>query len=504
MVEYGVENRLFLLNQLIENATGLRQPYHYPELWINGVLVKLSGASSVQLLLFSTFPLLKAITCSSIFLLSIGESKQPFRFATILIGISILTISGFYFPFYRSYELLNYFDGITQTGFFMTFGKKYVLIYFIAAISIFYYYQREKFVEFLLLLSIIPLFSIGCLPSVCAIEILFPLYLIYTKKFEWRHLFRIYLNTFLVFIFIGIYYSLNGLSELNSTLSDSVLISRIIKNPSLALFKTFFFSVFFSGVRFALFFLPYFAILIYLKFNNLKSLLNSSFLLLSVVLGGLMAVGLSVGILDNGQFFYNSIPILILLIAYEISKALYESKLSSLVKISIPSMLLIFGFWHSYVNFEHEKKSNIPYNQIDASVKIQNLNMISESNQGQIIGLFKTAGLEKTSYNFLDSYYRYSHFYLQLLPNYKDAINIDIADFTRPNIKLNSVDQYLIKQNELYYYLNKSNQVLSGASLTSFARKINASFFADGDSLFIINNISDQELETLFNKHIRQ
>ncbi len=504
MVEYGAENRLFLLNQLIENATGVRQPYHYPELWVNGILVKMTGASSVKLLLFSTFPLLKAITCSSIFLLSVGESKQLFRFRTALIAVSILTISGFYFPFYNSSELLKYFDGITQTGFFMTFGKKYVLIYLIAAISIFYYYQKEKYVEFLLLLSIIPIFSIGCLPSVCAIEVLFPIYLVFSKKIGWKNLIPIYTNQVLIIGFIGIYYSLNGLSELNNTLSDTALISRLIHQPTIALFKTFFFSAFFSGLRFFLFFLPYLGILIYLRFHKIKTLLTSSIVMISSMLGGLMAVGLSVGILDNGQFFYNSIPILILLIAFEISKALYESSPTSTHKITIPVLLILFGIWHSYFNLTHEKKSNAPYNQLSASLKNKNLNAISECNKGPIIGLYKASGLEKTNISFLDSYYRNSHFYLQLLPNYKDAINIDISYFIQPENKLNSVDQYLIKQNELYYYLKNSNQELTGASLTSFSRKINASFFADGDSLYTVNNLTDQELEELFQKHIRE
>jgi hypothetical protein len=68
-----------------------------------------------------------------------------------------------------------------------------------------------------------------------------------------------------------------------------------------------------------------------------------------------------------------------------------------------------------------------------------------------VIGLFKAKGHDKTKYTFLDSYYLNSHFYLQIAHNYKDAINIDISDFIKPTSKLNSVDQYLIKQNELFY-----------------------------------------------------
>jgi hypothetical protein len=504
MVEYGIENRLFLLNQLIENSTSVRQPYHYPELWINGLLVKITGESSVQLLIFSTFPLLKAITCSTIYNLTIGNGKEYSKLRTILIVASIITISGFYFPFYNSSELLKYFDGITQAGILMAFGKKYVLIYLLATFSIFYYLNKEKYVEFLLLLSVIPLFSIGCLPSVCAIELLFPVYLIYTKKIGLKNLMGIYFNQLLIISFLGIYYSINGLSELNNTLSSSALISRIIQNPEIALFKSFFFSSFFSGLRFVLFFLPYFAILIFLRINKLKSLYNVGVLIISVMLGGLLAVGLSLGILDNGQFFYNSIPIIIILIAFEISKALNETPIHSIKITVIPITLLIFGFWHIYSNNEHEKKSNLPYNQLSEDLKLRNLNLFSKSNDKPIIGLFKATGLEKTNYSFLDSYYRNSHFYLQLLPNYQDAINIDITDFINPESKINLIDQYLIKQNEFYYYLEQTNQELSGLSLTSFARKIEASFFADGDSLYIINNLSDQELESLFNSHIRK
>ena len=504
MVEYGAENRLFYLNQLIENATEVRQPYHYPELWINGMFVKITGATSVGLLLFSTFPLLKAITCSSIFLLALGNKKPNFRFQPVLIAISILTISGFYFPFYNNSELLKYFDGITQAGFFMTFGKKYALIYLVAGISIFYYYQKEKYVEFLLLLSIIPFISIGCLPSICSIEVLFPIYLIYSKKISWKNLIPIYANQVLIICFIVIYYSLNGLNELNDTLSDSTLASRLIHKPNLELFKTFFFSFFFTGVRFVLFILPYCAILIYLRYSNLKRLINSSIFIVSSMLGGLMAVGLSVGILDNGQFFYNSIPMLFLLLAFEINKALQDLPVTSNNNIITPIILLLFAIWHFRTDFEYEKKSNAPYNQISTSLKVANLKTITEHNKGAIIGLFKAKGLDKTKYTFLESYYLNSHFYLQLAPNYKDAINIDISDFIKPGSKLNSVDQYLIKQNELFYYLKNSNQELTGASLTSFSRKIKASFFADGDSLYFISKITDKELETLFNKHIRQ
>ena len=504
MVEYGAENRLFYLNQLIENATEVRQPYHYPELWINGVLVKITGNSSVGLLLFSTFPILKAITCSSIFLLALGNKKPSFRFQPVLIAISILTISGFYFPFYNNSELLKYFDGITQAGFFMTFGKKYVLIYLVAGISIFYYYQKEKYIEFLLLLSIIPFISIGCLPSICSIEVLFPIYLIYSKKISGKNLIPIYANQFLIICFIIIYYSLNGLNELNDTLSDSTLVSRLLHNPNIDMIKTFFFSFFFTGVRFVLFILPYCAILIFLRYNNLKRLINSCILGVVSMLGGLMAVGLSVGILDNGQFFYNSIPILFLLLAFEINMALQELLATSNYKIITPIILLLFGIWHFRTDLEYEKKSNVPYNQINTSLKVKNLKNITELNDGSVVGLFKAKGHDKTKYTFLDSYYLNSHFYLQLAPNYKDAINIDISDFIKPNSKLNSVDQYLIKQNELFYYLKNSNQELTGASLTSFSRKIKASFFADGDSLYFINKITDIELETLFNKHIRQ
>ena len=165
---------------------------------------------------------------------------------------------------------------------------------------------------------------------------------------------------------------------------------------------------------------------------------------------------------------------------------------------------MAFGIWHFRTDIEYEKVSNAPYNQIGTSLKVKNLKSITEHNEGSIIGLFKAKGLDKTKYTFLDSYYLNSHFYLQLAPNYKDALNIDISDFIKLDSKLNSVDQYLIKQNELFYYLKNSNQELTGASLTSFSRKVKASFFADGDSLYIINNLTDRELEALFNRHVRQ
>ncbi len=78
---------------------------------------------------------------------------------------------------------------------------------------------------------------------------------------------------------------------------------------------------------------------------------------------------------------------------------------------------------------------------------------ITEHNEGQIIDLFKAKGLDEIKYTFLDSYYLNSHFYLLLAPNYKDAINIDINNFIKTDSELNFVNQYLIKQNELFCYL---------------------------------------------------
>jgi hypothetical protein len=119
-------------------------PYHYPEIWLNSIFVSIASTSTLKCMMLLTYPLLKGgfVLLLCVFVKKILPDWKPFM--AFLLALFLGSTTGFYFPFYADSELLKYFDGITQTGTYMSFGRKYIFLELHAGFFIFFLFQRNN------------------------------------------------------------------------------------------------------------------------------------------------------------------------------------------------------------------------------------------------------------------------------------------------------------------------------------------------------------------------
>ena len=141
-------------------------PYHYFELWLNGMISWMFNISNLKGIMLLTFPLLQTTAAIGIFELikkhSVNQKNNFFLYLTFL--IALIFIQPIYFWFYDHYELLKYHQGMVNSSIF-SFGRKYgaIFIFSILALDFFIDGKQKLGVISITALSIL---SIGILPGI--------------------------------------------------------------------------------------------------------------------------------------------------------------------------------------------------------------------------------------------------------------------------------------------------------------------------------------------------
>jgi len=310
------------------------------------------------------------------------------------------------------------------------------------------------------------------------------------KQLSRKDLFTIYLNNILCLLFIAVFYSALGSKELNNTLTETALVNRLIKSPDITNIKALIFGFIFPYLRFCLFYAPYLIILVLAFWKKRPDILTQTGILAIILtVGGCFAGAMALGIIDNGQFLYNLLPLFNMMLVMGFVYFLSSPALSNRLKTLTLVFIGLAGIYHLNIDRDNTKIAIEPYNLIPPATRVANLKLVEEAAQGKpIIGMFRESPDKTHDYPFLFSYYRNYHFYLQLLDQYADAVNVDIEPFLNHPETMNSVDRYLFPQNEFNIFLRKEKISYSPEALQQFSSFMEAQFMGDGDRLYVLKN----------------
>jgi hypothetical protein len=351
----GNENYFGDCNLLFPIKFNGQNPYHYFELWLNSLIANWFSISNLKCLLLITFPTLQLICVLGISeLISTLSGKKVSIFTRIPLSLLFLYVSPFYFSFYENFELLNYNPGICNTSP-LGFGKKYAPVFLFLLSSLLLYINKRK-KEALIVITFLPILSIGVLPGISFgffTYFIFQFYLTKQRK-ELKNAFFSIIPS----ISILVYYQINTLQVTDTVIQNENFIAIISKNGlDINLIKTFVFRLIFPFIRVIFFSLPYLVLIFTLfKVNKIK-FTNLDFKLVMITLlilsGGTIGATIAYDLPDSGQLLYNVLPALNLLIIYFLIKSI--SKHNYLPTIII---MLFIGLINYYNNSTYLAKQN--------------------------------------------------------------------------------------------------------------------------------------------------
>lgn len=177
---FGTENFFPAMNHFFPGKLGL-MPYHYPELWLNAFISQLFLCASTNSYLLIVSPLLNGtllIGISSLF-----EKKIHNIFLLFFISFMLLGVSGLFFPLYShlSYLYESWWHSIVSTIGYS--GTKFSFSYIFILLAIILLSKKSYYIG-LIVLTLVPIFSVGMLPGIWGGTILFLLLNLFTKSIE--------------------------------------------------------------------------------------------------------------------------------------------------------------------------------------------------------------------------------------------------------------------------------------------------------------------------------
>lgn len=340
---WGKENKFYELN-IFTDIKGI-SAYHYGELWLAAFLSEIFNISSVNSYFFCAVVIL-----GTIIFLGFSAVYELFNKNSVLnyfISFISLFIGGVLFEIYFKYNFLSKTDpaGTYSCTSFLSFcGQKYTFIYPLGILSFIYFYIKKHF-NAILVLSVIPVFSIGTLPGIIGGSFL----LLFTNSFH-KSLNKtqiLYFISFIAYIILS-FYLLNIFfpSAYNNLMSFKyTVIYNLFKMP----FDTKVLNLFLFNISkpILIIFLFYFPFLILLKFSEIR-FITIGLLVVFICLSGDITIGLLTGMLDHTQFLLNILFFLNIFIAFLIGNAIYifmNYNLSGIKRISLISIFIILSIF---------------------------------------------------------------------------------------------------------------------------------------------------------------
>lgn len=374
LIDFGKENRELVSNKLFPNETNGVSPYHYFELWLNGLFHFIFKISPLKTLFFITYPLLK--TTVFIGIVSVVLIKVHKVYLAILIGLCLMFITGLFVNGYENYELTKYYVGYTQSGP-LTWGRKYLPIYIFSVLSLLYFLKLEYKLS-LVIIMCCPIISIGTAPAVFSIIFIISLFHFYKSK---QLSLIIFSSIYILFFFI--FFKIFTIQSTSSYVNNNALYLQILNDSfNLELYKKLFFHALFPFLRVFIFLFPYLIIILLFSLNKLNPI-NLSLWVFFLILSffGALYGSLLDGILDSGQLLTNILPINnIVLIALIVQILEYRPK--------IITILLILLVPFQLINILNETRIFSPemYNRQSDEFRLNCLKKLKKNNNFEIIG----------------------------------------------------------------------------------------------------------------------
>jgi len=293
----GIENVNGGLNYYDKTYHGL-SAYHYFELWLNALIVKLTGL--ISLYSYSMIAsLLLAVVLYSGYLALFEYFNPSISWYVYLLSFGLVLSTAFYFDFYQSLELLKYISrryasGLTDA---LSMPKLVLGELFLVSSTLFFLYRKP--LAGILSLLFLPIINIGLLPGVLAGCFIFVVF----NKF--LHLIKLPNNYLLItFILFGLFYLIIIFffrPELKLSYPDLAIINEI---TLLGYIKKFFIRITAETLRFSILFLP--LLILFAVIVRDKAHLKAIILLNTLILGGGLLFSASIFFfVDSFQFVEN-------------------------------------------------------------------------------------------------------------------------------------------------------------------------------------------------------
>ncbi|MFM7683114.1 MAG: hypothetical protein ACKO7P_10260 [Bacteroidota bacterium] len=486
LIDFGKENRELVSNKLFPNETNGVSPYHYFELWLNGLFHFIFKISPLKTLFFITYPLLK--TTVFIGIVSVALMKVHKIYWALLIGLCLMFITGLFVNGYENYELTKYYVGYTQSGP-LTWGRKYLPIYIFSVLSLLYFLKLEYKLS-LVILMCCPIISIGTAPAVFSIIFIISLFHFYKSK---QLSLIIFSSIFILFFFI--FFKIFTIQSTSNYVNNNALYHQILNDCfNLELYKKLFFHALFPFLRVFIFLFPYLIIIIIFSLNKLNPINGSlwTFLIILSFFGSLYG-SLFNGILDSGQLLTNILPIInIVLIALIVQIFEYRPK--------IITILLIFLVPFQLINILKETTLFAPemYNRQSDEFRLSCLKILQKNNKAEFIGYFNEPDCYANGA--IWSMYTNPCYFLSLQDNGAYFVDLNPFELKKESNKdiynRHFMDRFEIKMFSKLYNEKKENKNLSIQE--KFIRKYNIGYlYIRKNSKIQLNYFTDIKMKSI-------
>ncbi len=319
----GNENYFGESNMFFPDKFQGLNPYHYFEIYVNTIVGTLFRTSYLNSLILIAFPLLQLVCIVGIIELlnTVLDKKRSIVWLAFMAFVLIL-VQPIFNDFYNKIELFNYSTGITNASI-IGFGRKYSPVFMFSILFLLEYGRNNRKTAFIIL-SMLPLLSIGLLPGVTLGLIIFFGYKFLTTK-DMQYAFGICYICGLSFLIL-FFYKINAIPFTESLVSEENFIQIILsEGVSITLLKQFFFKMAFPFIRVAAFTSPYliliFALYKIYHLNVSKRDKDLVILTILILLSGALGAGIAYNLPDAGQLLINCLPLMNLILIYFLIKS---------------------------------------------------------------------------------------------------------------------------------------------------------------------------------------
>ena len=376
---WGIESRITEMNFFFPEYRQGLLPYHYPELWVTSFFSSILKNSSLNAYYFTTLPIFILIYMLGIY--SLFENFIKSKIILIPVGFILLFTSGFVLPFF----IINAHN---TWGIVDIIGQKLGFIYcFIILVFIFVTRQQKE--VGLLILGIVPIFSITFIPCIWLGIVTFCVLIkLLSKKYLTNK--EILLNiAFIVYFIIGyfIFYAIN-----KSNYASDFAIKRILNT---GIFKHTYGEYSISNIKiicsnFLIYTVPtvlihigvrlyLFSIFLLLFLRKVIKHWELFLLMLLILLYGAISTAISVELFDHDQFV-EALSALFVVFVIILIADFYSSKVHKMAKW-IVGLLLIF-IYNQSISETLRNKKNASKNDITF---LQNVNNSLSENTNVIL-----------------------------------------------------------------------------------------------------------------------
>jgi hypothetical protein len=452
----GNENLINAESLLDKNLSNV-DLYHYFELWLANFLATVLLLPIGVVTSFILIPLFLTTIVSAILAL-VNNYRDTIKIKHILASIVIIYAHYLYLPIYATIPKFQYMLNLCIHPF---WGIK-VGIYYIIGLAFIFLIQKKSYVEALLALFILPIFTITTLPAILSVSILLILWLFYKKLVSKKQTAALSITLLVVTLMLLVFpiiFPTNQVSFVSAV--------KISADLSYLLLKTKF-NLFVGSILQTIFvFLPYVIMLILSLPHNL--LKNISYQILILLVIGLLVSGAAFWTLlhptsDSIQLLIFPAQTLITCIIYFAiieGYFFYKDYLVSIIslktKIRYYVMSLILIFTLSY-NMQYHIKTEVKQPPFYSTKYIEQIKEIIKSKSVAKQPIFVASYMDSMTINNTYSIYRNAALmrnggYLNYLSNICFVYSIDEAIL----LESPKMNKTFFKNMLFYNYMNQQS-----------------------------------------------